>query len=226
MSAIRNHKKSFDWVLLGTWVILVTIGLLAVFSATSSQFLPQYIQGNFFKQLLAVGISIVLLVILQFLDPRIFREGSYLLYFIGIVLMVLTLLIGKEVNGSQSWLVLGPFNFQTSEFMEVVTILAAAHYLTNQRNISAENLKHALVTIFIFLVPTVLVFLQNDTGTALVFLSLIPVMLFWSGLPYGISLFIISPVIIGYLCLIGWYWGLVATAVLQLQFSLYNGKSG
>lgn len=214
-----SSARSFNWILVGFWVSLVTVGLVAIYSATQgpvAEFLPSYIQINFYKQLVAFGLAIAVLAGMQFLDPRLFKEGSYLFYGIGLVLMVLTLLIGREVNGAKSWLVLGPVNLQTSELMKVATILATANYLTSQRNISAENLKHALITICMLLVPTILVLLQNDTGTALVFLSLIPVMLFWSGLPYGISLFIISPAIIGYLTIIGWYWGLVAVAVITL----------
>jgi rod shape determining protein RodA len=210
------RKQSFDWILLCLWVLLTVIGLAAIFSATHGQFMPHYIHQNFYKQLIACGLAVIILVVIQFVDIRIFREGSYLLYAIGLLLMIITLLFGKEVNGARSWLSLGPFNFQTSEFMEVVTILAAAHYLTSRRNISAENLKHAGVTILLFLIPTGLTLLQNDTGTALIFISLIPVMLFWSGLPYGISLFIISPVIIGYLSIIGWYWGAAAVVILTL----------
>src|SRR5699024_622919 len=79
---------------------------------------------------------------------------------------------------------------------------------------SAENLKTALTAVMIILIPTLLVFLQNDSGTAIIFLALIPVVLFWSGLPYGISLFMISPAIIGYLSIICWYWGLAAAVLL------------
>lgn len=211
-----NNTQSFNWLLTGLWVSLMAIGLVAIYSATQGEFLPAYIQINFLKQLVAVGLSVAVLAGMQFLDPRIFKEGSYLFYGIGIILMILTLIIGREVNGARSWIVLGPVNFQTSEFMKVATILATANYLTSQRNISAENLKHALITICLLLVPTILVLLQNDTGTALVFLSLIPVMLFWSGLPYGISLFIISPAVIAYLCIISWYWGLAAAVIFTL----------
>lgn len=214
-----SRAKAFNWMLLALWVSLVSVGLIAILSATQgpvAKFLPSYIQINFYKQLVAFGLAIGLMAGFQFLDPRIFKEGSYLFYTIGIILMILTLLIGREVNGARSWLVLGPVNFQASEFMKVATILATANYLTSQRNISAENFKHALITTGLLLLPTILVLLQNDTGTALVFLSLIPVMLFWSGLPYGISLFIISPAIIGYLCIIGWYWGLIAAVIFTL----------
>jgi rod shape determining protein RodA len=214
-----SKAPGIDWPLILLWVSLISVGLIAIFSATQgpvAEFLPAYIQINFYKQLIAFGLAIVVMAGFQFVNPRTFKEGSYLFYGLGLLLMILTLFIGKEVNGAKSWLVIGPFNFQASEFMKVATILACANYLTSQRNISAENLRHALITIALLLVPTILVFLQNDTGTALIFLSLIPVILFWSGLPYGISLFIISPAVIAYLCIINWYWGLLAAVLFTL----------
>lgn len=214
-----TNVSEYNWSLTTLWVGLVTVGLIAIYSATQgpvAQFLPSYIQVNFYKQLISFGIALFLLVGLQYVPPRTFQEGSYVFYIVGLALMVLTLLVGREVNGAKSWLALGPFNLQTSELMKIATVLAVANYLTSRRDISAENLKTALITVALILVPTVLVFLQNDSGTAIVFLSLIPVVLFWSGLPYGISLFIISPAIIGYTSIIAWYWGLIAAILLTL----------
>lgn len=220
--------RELNWTLVLLWGALCVIGLVAIYSATQgpvSQFLPEYIQVNFWKQLIAFGIALVILVGVQFIDPRNFREGSYLFYAACILLMILTLLFGREVNGARSWLVIGPLNLQTSELMKVATILAVANYLTGSRNVTTENLRFALTTVALILLPALLVFLQNDSGTGLVFLALIPVMLFWSGLPYGISLLIISPAVIGYLTIIAWYWGLSAAVVLTLIIFLVQRRA-
>ena len=214
-----NNLRELSWSLVALWASLIGVGLVAIYSATQgpvAEFLPSYIQVNFYKQLISFGIAILVLIGLQFVNPRTFQEGSYIFYAIGIVLMVLTLLIGKEVAGARSWLVIGPFNLQVSELMKIATILAVANYLTSGRNISAENLKSALIAVSLILLPAILVILQNDTGTAIIFFAMIPVVLFWSGLPYGISLFMISPAIIGYLTIFAWYWGLVAAVVITL----------
>jgi rod shape determining protein RodA len=65
----------------------------------------------------------------------------------------------------------------------------------------------------LIIIPAGIIFLQNDTGTALVLIGLIPIMLFWSGIPYGIALLMISPAIIGYFSIIEWYYGLIAAAI-------------
>lgn len=214
-----NNLRELSWSIVALWVSLIVVGLVAIYSATQgpvSEFLPSYIQINFYKQLISFGIAILLLIGLQFVNPRTFQEGSYVFYGISLLLMILTLLIGKEVNGARSWLVIGSFNLQVSELMKIATILAVANYLTGQRNVSAENIKTAVTTVFLILIPAILVILQNDTGTAIIFLAMIPVILFWSGLPYGISLLIISPAITGYLSIIGWYWGLISAVILAL----------
>ncbi len=220
--------RDFNWPLVFLWVCLVTIGLIAIYSATQgpvSRFLPAYIQDNFYKQLIYAGIGAGIIAGVQLVNPRFFKEGAYLFYIITLFLMVFTLLFGTEINGAKSWLDLGMFNLQTSELMKVATILATATYLTSQRNISAENFKHAIVTIALILIPAVLIIMQNDMGTAIIFLSLIPIMLFWSGLPQGVSLFIISPVIIAYTSIIGWYWGLLAAIVLTVLIFLLQRRN-
>lgn len=212
-----NNLREFDWSVLFTWLSLSVIGLVAIYSATLgpvSEFLPDYIKINFYKQIIAIAISVVLLMGLQFISPRNFVQLSYVVYVIGLGLMVATLLFGTEVNGAKSWLRIGPMNLQTSELMKIATILATANYLTSRRDISAENIRYALTAVLIIIIPTILILLQNDMGTALIFLALIPVMLFWSGLPYGVSLFIISPAVIVYLTVIQWYLGLIAVLVL------------
>jgi rod shape determining protein RodA len=212
-----NNIREFSWSVVFTWITLSTIGIIAIYSATQgpvSEFLPEYIQNNFFKQVVWVAVSFFILAGIQLISPRNFIQLSYALYVLGVILMILTLFFGTEVNGARSWLRIGPLNLQISEFMKIATILATANYLTSRRDITAENVRYAVTAVVIILIPTLLVFMQNDLGTALIFLTLIPVMLFWSGLPYGVSLFIISPAIIIYLTVIEWYYGVIAAVIL------------
>jgi rod shape determining protein RodA len=208
--------RQFDWLTLFFWGALTMVGLTAIYSATLgpvSQFLPAHIQQNFSRQLVWVAISLVFLIFLQFTSPRSFQQLSYLLYIFAILLTASTLLFGTVVNGAKSWLDIGGNRFQPSEFMKIATILAVANYLTSQRNISAVKIKTALIAIAMIMLPVVIIVLQNDTGSALIFIPLIPVMLFLSGLPHGISLMMISPALIGYMSVLDWKYG-VATAII------------
>ncbi len=211
--------RQFDWLLIICWVLLFSAGLVAIYSATLgpvSQFLPAYIQGNFLNQISWIGISIIALATIQFTNPRTFQQISYALYVICIILAIATVIWGVEAGGARRWLVVGGLRFQISEMLKLATILVVANYLTSRRDISAEHIGSALVAVVLMIIPAIIIIMQNDTGTALVLLALIPVMLFWSGLPYGISLFLISPAIVAYFAVINWKLGVAATIILSI----------
>jgi len=222
-----QDKREFSWSVIFLWMALFTFGLIAIYSATQgevSQFLPTYIQENFFRQSLWISISLVVLIVIQFVPPRTFQEGAYLFYIVSIILMIITLLFGVEISGSRSWLQIGPMNFQTGEITKIATILAAASYLTNRRDISSENLKTALITVLIFAIPIILLVLQNETGVAIVYLGILPVVLFWSGLPYGISALMVSPAIIVYFTILDWRLGIIAALISTIAIFLLQRR--
>lgn len=213
-----NNFRDFNWSIVLAWLVLAMIGLVAIYSATRgpvAEFLPSFILRNFSKQAVFVGLSIALVFGFQLVSPRSYMQLSYVFYGIGLLLMIATFLFGAEINGAKSWIRFGPVNIQSSELMKIATILATAQYLTSRRDISAENIRYALTAVMMILIPTAFVILQNDFGTAIVFLSLIPVMLFWSGLPYGVSIFIVSPAIILYLTVFDWVYGAIAVAIIS-----------
>ncbi|MCH8496166.1 MAG: rod shape-determining protein RodA [Balneolales bacterium] len=219
--------KDFDWLTILIWVTITTFGLVGIYSATLgpvSEFLPAHIQANFSRQLVWVAISVVALIFIQFTSPRSFQQLAYVVYGVGLILTASTIFVGVEVNAAKSWLEIGGIRFQTSEIMKIATILGVANYLTSRRNIEAVNLKTAIVATTMILIPVAIIVLQNDTGSALIFLPLIPVMLFLSGLPYGISLLMISPAIIGYLSIINWKYGVAATIFFTVAIYLLQKR--
>jgi rod shape determining protein RodA len=205
--------RHLEWAIIGVWIALAAIGLVAIYSATQgpgSEFLPIGIQGNFFKQSIFVALSVVMLAVVQFMQPRIFQSGSYAFYLFCLVLTLATIFIGVEINGARSWIRIGGINLQVSELTKFATVLAVSAFLSGQRDILGERIGPALVAVILIIIPAGIIFLQNDTGTALVLIGLIPIMLFWSGIPYGIALLMISPAVIGYFSIIEWYYGLIA----------------
>ncbi|MEX0685866.1 MAG: rod shape-determining protein RodA [Balneolales bacterium] len=221
--------RQFDWLLLICWTLLTIIGLTAIYSATQgpvSEFLPTYIQANFTNQLSWVFISIVVLVGVQFAAPSTFQQLSYLFYLLCIFIGILTIFVGVEAGGARSWFVIGGLRIQISEMMKLATILVVATYLTSEKDISAERFKPALIVVLLMLFPAGIIILQNDTGTALVIIALIPVMLFWSGLPRGISLFMVSPALVAYFTIINWKWGIIAAIVLCLILFFVHRRPG
>lgn len=224
---MQQDKREFRWSVILIWIALFSFGLTAIYSATQgevSQFLPAYILDNFYKQAVWIGISTMMLVAIQFIPPRTFQEGAYIFYLICITLMILTLFFGVEVSGSKSWLRIGPLNLQTGEITKIATILAAASYLTSRRDVTAENLKPALMTVLIFAIPIILLLLQNEAGVAIVYIGILPVVLFWSGLPYGISAFMVSPAVIGYFTVLDWKLGVIAAIVMAIVIFLLQKR--
>lgn len=220
--------RELNWTLIFIWGALASFGLVAIYSATLgpvSEFLPSYILDNFSRQATWVSLSVVVIIAIQFTSPRTFQNISYLLYGAATLLMIVTIFFGVEVSGSRSWLRLGPINIQVAELMKLATILAAANYLTSRRDISAENLKTAFVTLLFFLVPVILLILQNEAGVAVIFIALLPFMLFWSGMPHGVSLLMISPALIGYFSVINWQWGILATVIIAIGIFLIQRRA-
>jgi len=202
---MRSWKGNLDvWTLL-TWLALVGIGLVGLYSTThgpAAEYLSQGVQNNFYRQLLWSGVSAVGVGIILLLPVRVLRSLAYPIYGTTVLLLVLCLFIGVEVNGTRAWLALGPFRLQVSELAKVGTVLAVAQLLSERHTHATQNLGYALKAAGLIVAPALLIVLQNDAGTALVFFGLVPIMLFWSELPITVILLLISPAIAGYLALI------------------------
>jgi rod shape determining protein RodA len=214
-----NWFKKLDTVSFILWLAISAIGLIAIYSATQGP-LHQgtYIEGNFNKQLLYICLGIAVLIILHFTAPRTFQQISYVAYAFALIFSVITIFFGVEVSGERNWLPLFGFRLQTSEFLKVGTILAVANYLTSRRENQAGTFRTAFTATSMLFLPVVLILIQSDTGTALVFMALIPIMLLWSGVPYGLCLLMVSPVVIGYLTIIDYTWGLLAAVLITITF--------
>ncbi|PSQ98600.1 MAG: rod shape-determining protein RodA [Bacteroidetes bacterium SW_11_64_17] len=202
---MQNSTWKLDpWTLL-LWVALVSVGLVALYSTTHGpavEYLSASVQDNFTRQLLWISVSGVTIGGLLLFPVRVLRYAAYPAYAATLVLLVLSLAVGVEVNSTRAWLALGPFRLQVSELAKVGTVLAVAQLLSGRRAQTTQDLSYALKAAGLIVVPAVLVILQNDLGTALVFFGLVPIMLFWSGLSLSVILLMISPAVAGYLALL------------------------
>lgn len=172
-----------DWVSSLLFLIMVLGGWLSIYAADYD---PELSKGIFNftmssgKQLLWICASLLLIVIIMFIDFKIYQTVAYLSYGVLIVFLIFVLVFGQEVAGNKSWFVLGPMKFQPSEIAKYATALTLARFLSGivQKN---EELKRQAIGFTLFLVPMILVVLQGDLGTGLVFGSLLLV-LFREGL--------------------------------------------
>jgi len=202
---MRSWKQNLDaWTLLA-WFALVATGLVALYSTThgpAAEYLSQGVRDNFYRQLMWGSLSAVGIGIILMLPVRVLRSLAYPVYGATVVLLILCLFVGVEVHGTRAWLALGPFRLQVSEFAKVGTVLAVAQLLSERHTHATKNLGYALKAAGLIVGPALLIVLQNDMGTALVFFGLVPIMLFWSELPISVILLLISPAIAGYLALL------------------------
>ncbi len=201
---MRTWYRNLDYGALLLWIVLVTIGLVAIYSAThgrAEEFLLETVQQSFERQLLWLGICSVGLVIALLFPARWYQQISYPLYAASLLLLVAALLFGREVGGAKSWLYFGPIGIQSSEMAKVGVVLAVSQLIASRREM-ALTAGQVLATIALIALPAGIVVMQNDAGTALVYAGLIPVYLFWGGIPLNILLLVASPAIAGYLSII------------------------
>ena len=170
-----NRKSfDFDWVSIILYMLLLIGGWMAIYAVSSTSTLPFW-STNHGKQLMWIGISLVMGIIVLSLDNRFLEAISYFAYGFSLLLLVSVFVIGKEVYGATSWLEFGGVSLQPSEFAKVATGMALAKYMTSL-NYSLENARNLLITVLIIVAPALITILQNDTGSALVFGSFIIVL--------------------------------------------------
>ncbi len=202
---MRSWKQNLDVPTLLAWLALVATGLVALYSSThgpAAEYLSEGVKDNFYRQLLWVGVSAIGIGLTLLLPVRVLRTLAYPIYAVTVVLLVLSLFFGVEVHGTRAWLALGPLRLQVSELAKVGTVLAVAQLLSERHTHATQNLSYALKAAGLIVAPALLIVLQNDLGTALVFFGLVPIMLFWSELPIPVILLLISPAVAGYLALV------------------------
>jgi rod shape determining protein RodA len=174
--------KNIDWTILLLVTSLIAIGLINIYSAEYSEANTKWfdIKTNFTKQMIFLLFSFVLFIGILVIDVRFFINFSYPIYGFTILALLVTLVLGKEVSGSKSWIAIGIFNVQTSEFAKFGTAMALAKYLDGY-NINISRTRDSIFAFLIVLVPMGLTLLQNDYGSGLVFCAFILV-LFRQGL--------------------------------------------
>ncbi|RYD79494.1 MAG: rod shape-determining protein RodA [Sphingobacteriales bacterium] len=213
----RSILANLDWLAASIYLALIVIGIVNIYSSEYSEGQQMIINFSMSHghQLMWLGISIVLAFMAMLLDSRIYHTISYLVYGFGIALLLVTLVIGKTVAGAKGWIQIGGFQFQSAEVVKLATVMALAKYLSTH-GVDIRNVKQRWIAFGIVLLPCALVLAQNDTGSAMVFFSLVFV-LFRQGLsPW----YIIMPVWLGILSLavliVGIYPVLITLGILTL----------
>lgn len=170
-----RSSKGVDVQLIVYYLLLVAIGWLTIYSSAANQITNSSFfsfQNVYTKQLLFIGSSFAIAFIILLIDSRLYVHYAMYIYFFTLLLMVLVLFIGTNINGAHAWIKIGSFSIQPTEFAKFATALALAKFF-NEGKTSSEK-KYLWVNAFLFIfVPIIIILLQKDTGSALVFLSFI-----------------------------------------------------
>lgn len=161
-------RDSFDWPLFLTASALAVVGVLNLYSATSVA--RAALTDIYIQQIYWLVLGGILGAVVAIIDYRHYERLGYVLYGVGIVLLVLVFILGKDIRGSSRWIQIGSFGFQPSEFMKLFLIIALAKYLHDDPKTEERTLKDLLAPAVIAGIPTLLVLKQPDLGTALILL--------------------------------------------------------
>lgn len=175
----KKFLKNIDWGILISSVILLVIGLIALFSASSSNGYDE-----FKKQLIFLVICIPVLIITILINYKTFVKLSVLMY-IAILALLVGVLFTPEINGATSWFVIGNFTLQPSEFAKIVIVLFFSYMVCQfqKKEKKAINKWWKLgILLSIAVIPILLIVMQPDYGTAMAFIVAIIAILFVAGI--------------------------------------------
>lgn len=208
MGQQEKLARGIDWIVVFLYAMLIAIGILCIFMVEYNpdvNWATAFVSGKteYSKQLIFAGVCALLAIFILLSDSKLYTAFANLSYLFGIILMFATFVVGKEINGSRSWIPMGGgFNLQPAQLCVIFTSLALSKYLSMQ-DLDFTKVKSQLIAVAIALFPAMLSVLQNETGMAIVYFCFFIVM-FREGLP-------------GWLLLVGFSFGVLVVATLIME---------
>ncbi len=232
-----NERNSIigkiDWLTVLIYLALVIIGWFSIFSAKYDEMHPSIFDLSqvYGKQLIWIGASLLIGFVILLIDAKFFNAFALWIYFFFLASLFVVLVYGKATKGATSWIDLGAgIKFQPSEFAKMGTALALASYL-GRLDVDLQKRKSQIIAALLVLAPMALVLLQNDTGSAIVFVSFIFV-LYREGFP-GTGLVMVGGVTAILLFVLTLVWSqttmyiiLGSLLILTLTYYLITKKKG
>lgn len=183
MRSEESISKNLDWLTIFLYLLLVLYGCISIYSAVYDPLKDQSIfdfstkAGN---QLIWTMISIVVAFLIMIIDFRFYFAFSYPIYGLIVLLLIGALIFGIEVNGAKAWFQLGSVRIMPAEFSKIAVALVLARFMDETHNKFGINKPTGLV-ILLIIIPALIILKQNETGTVLIFSSII-VMMYREGL--------------------------------------------
>ncbi|NDE61502.1 MAG: rod shape-determining protein RodA, partial [Cyclobacteriaceae bacterium] len=184
MNSTEVHINRVDWMAVSIYFALVIIGWFNIYAAVYDSQVEKSIFDlsiNSGKQLVWIGTAIALITLIMVADARFFENLSLVIYLLFLGLLIVTPFFGKEVNGQILSIGVGDFRIQPGEFAKFATALALAKVMERPTfDLSKRN--YQAIAFAVLLVPVILILLQPDTGTAMVYFSFL-LMFYREGFP-------------------------------------------
>ena len=168
----QSVASNLDWTTVLIYGLLVLMGWLNIFSTSIPIEFTEFDFGDFYgKQLIFILLTIPVIIVVLTIDAKIYEKFSFVFYILGIVLLLGLFVFGKTVKGQTNWYGFGSFGFQPSEFVKTATSLLLAKYLSDSQ-VFLKNTNHQLLAFAIIGFPVLLILMQPDAGSAMIFFSL------------------------------------------------------
>lgn len=171
MSRREDISNNIDWLTVMLFFLIAILGWMNIFAAVYDESANQSIFDlslNSGRQLVFIASSTILIIVVMVVDYKFYDTFAYIIYGAIIALLIFVLLFGREVAGSKSWFELGSFRLQPSEMAKFATALAVAKYMSSP-GFKIDRISQQIVLFIIIGTPAVLIILQGDTGTAMVY---------------------------------------------------------
>lgn len=167
---------NFDWILFGIYLLLIIFGVSTIYSVAYNPDNPSIFAFDemYGRQLMWVGVSLFLGLLVFLIDSDIYRKFSIPIYLFCLALLVIVLFM-PPINGARAWLGIGPFGIQPGEFAKIGTAILLSNYMSSF-NVKQQNGQTVLVSLAILAIPMMLILLQPDAGTFVVFTAFLFVM--------------------------------------------------
>lgn len=170
MSRENRVFAKIDWISVSIYLLLVVFGWLNIYAANYTPDNPVFFDTarEYSKQLIWIGFSFFIVWLIMMTDSKFFVSFSFVFYGLAMFLLLAVFIFGREVNGARTWFEFGSVRFQPSELTKVGTSLTLA-YIMSRYNFNLSKFRSMIFIGAIWLVPPILILLQNDTGSALVY---------------------------------------------------------
>ncbi|WP_296313431.1 rod shape-determining protein RodA [Winogradskyella sp. UBA3174] len=168
----NQRRFRFDWLTIILFLLLVSFGYLNILSASHVGEITSYFDTSqlYGKHLIFLGLTFVLIILILSFEAKFYERFASIIYVIAILALVGLFIFGKDVNGARSWYGIGSMTIQPSEFAKFATALAVAKYISDMQT-NMQTLKDQLKVVAIIFTPAILILLQNDAGSTIVYLA-------------------------------------------------------